>query len=68
MNMEEQAEYSTEPDYDIEDTARIFRVHSQTIRRLARQGKIPGAYKIGGKWLIRRSWVDKVREGDGEYA
>jgi len=32
------------------------------IRTLAREGKIPGAIKIGRDWLIPRAWAEKKAE------
>jgi excisionase family DNA binding protein len=38
-----------------EEVARHFRVSSETIRKLCKDGKIPGARQIGRQWRIP-SW------------
>jgi len=40
-----------------EEAARAFSVQPETIRRLCREGKIPGARKIGGVWRIPKSFL-----------
>jgi hypothetical protein len=42
-----------------------FDVHDSQVRRLAAEGRIPGAVKVAGVWLIPAdSWPEEVR-GDG---
>ncbi len=40
-----------------EEAARAFSLQPETIRRLCRDGKIPGARKIGGVWRIPKSFL-----------
>lgn len=40
-----------------EEAAKAFSVQPETIRRLCRDGKIPGARKIGGVWRIPKSFL-----------
>lgn len=50
---------------DIHDAARQLGVHAQTVRRLARQNRIP-AYKVGKVWRFSRGalrrWADAHHE------
>ncbi len=49
-----------------EEAATYFGLTPETIRRLCRAGKIPGARRVGGVWRIPRSFLqedaDKVQE------
>ena len=40
-----------------EEAAKAFSVQPETIRRLCRDGKIPGARKIGKVWRIPKSFL-----------
>ena len=40
-----------------EEAGVYFDVSAETMRRLCREGKIPGARKIGGQWRIPRSFL-----------
>ena len=40
-----------------EEAAKVFSLQPETIRRLCRDGKIPGARKIGGVWRIPKSFL-----------
>ncbi len=40
-----------------EEAAKVFSVKPETIRRLCRDGKIPGARKIGGVWRIPKAFL-----------
>ncbi len=44
--------------YSPEEAAEILEVDPDTIRRLCRQGKIPGAKQIGRQWRIPRNYVE----------
>ena len=35
--------------------------HPETIRRLARQGRLPGVYRLGGRWMIRPDGIEEIR-------
>ncbi len=48
------------PYYTPEQAAIILQKHPDTIRRLCQQGKIEGARKIGGEWLIPRASIDPI--------
>ena len=43
-----------------EEFAGLFRYSVRYVRQLARDGKIPGAFKFGGQWLFRRKEVEKI--------
>ena len=51
----------TEPDLSIYELADLTGRHVETLRRLARIGKLPGSYKLGGKWHISRQMSDRLR-------
>ncbi len=40
-----------------EEVATYFGVTAETVRRLCRDKKIPGARKFGGQWRIPRSFL-----------
>ncbi|MBV8822252.1 MAG: helix-turn-helix domain-containing protein [Ktedonobacteraceae bacterium] len=46
------------PYYTPEQAAIILQKHPDTVRRLCQRGKIEGARKIGGEWLIPRATID----------
>ena len=46
------------PYYTSEQAAVILQKHPDTVRRLCQKGKIEGARKIGGEWLIPRISID----------
>ncbi len=48
-------------DYTARELARLLHVHPRTVRRLARDGDLPGAYKVGRLWRFRREAVQKMR-------
>lgn len=50
-----------EHDLTIQEFSLITRRHVETLRRLARMEKLPGAYKIGGRWMISQEAADKLR-------
>ena len=35
--------------------------HVETLRILARSGRLPGAYKLGGRWAISPEAADRLR-------
>ncbi|OFV99185.1 MAG: hypothetical protein A3F68_00575 [Acidobacteria bacterium RIFCSPLOWO2_12_FULL_54_10] len=45
-----------------EEASRYLRVHSQTVYRRLRAGKLPGA-KIGDQWRIRKADLDDYLKG-----
>lgn len=49
-------------DLTIKDVAAITGFHENTVRQLARDGKIP-AYRIGHEWRIRRGDFEAMRQG-----
>jgi excisionase family DNA binding protein len=46
------------PYYTPEQASVILQKHPDTIRRLCQKGKLEGARKIGGEWLIPRISID----------
>lgn len=45
----------TVPMLDTKQAARVMNMDANSIRRLCRLGRIPGAVNIGNKWLINRA-------------
>lgn len=41
------------------EAAKLRGINRQRVCALARQGKIPGAQKIGGIWLIPLEWAER---------
>ena len=48
-------------DLSMKEVASIVGMHIESIRSLVRQGKIPGVYKIGGRYRISQEALDKFR-------
>ncbi len=46
-----------EPLLNLQEAARLLRMHPETLKRRARQGEIPG-HKIGKRWYFRESELD----------
>ena len=44
--------------YTAEEIAKYLKLHPYTIRRLAREKKIP-SFRVGGQWRFRRDDIDK---------
>jgi excisionase family DNA binding protein len=47
------------PYYSPEEVAEYYDVTADTIRRLCREGKIPGATQIGKQWRIPREYLQR---------
>lgn len=47
------------PFYSPEEVATYYDVTAETIRRLCREGKIPGATQIGKQWRIPREYLQR---------
>jgi len=52
-----------ERDLTLEEIARRTGLNPGTLRRIARRGGLPGAYKLGGRWLVRRTIWDALGAG-----
>ncbi len=50
-------------DMTLNDIARVTRYTPASLRALARRGKIPGVYKLGGRWLVNREEFERLRNG-----
>lgn len=50
-----------QPDYTISELATLTNSKEPHLSRLAREGRLPGAYKLGGQWRIVRSVFDAHR-------
>jgi len=48
-------------DLTLKEMSKLVGRHFKTLQRLARQGRLPGAYKLGGKWSISNEAADKLR-------
>lgn len=50
-------------DLTITQVATLTGRSPHSLRRLARTDRLPGAYRLGGLWLIRREALDAIRKG-----
>jgi excisionase family DNA binding protein len=48
-------------DYTVRDLAALLGIHPETLRRLARAGRLPGAYKVGTRWRFAREAIEDLR-------
>ncbi len=48
------------PFYSAEEVAQYYDVTADTIRRLCREGKIPGAKQIGKQWRIPKAYLQNT--------
>lgn len=55
---------TTNRDLTIVEVAQITGAHPESLRRLARLGRLRGAYRLGGMWLVRRDAFDAMRKGE----
>jgi len=53
-------------DVTLKQFAEVTQRHIETARRLARSGRINGAYKVGRCWLIRADALDTLRGVEGK--
>jgi excisionase family DNA binding protein len=44
---------------DTIDVSSRLGIHPESARRLLRQGRIPGAFKFGNKWLLERAKLEQ---------
>ncbi len=51
--------------YLVEEVSKYLRVHPYTVRRLAREGKIP-AFKAGGQWRFDAEEIEDWRRNRGK--
>jgi excisionase family DNA binding protein len=49
--------YQPEPVWNCHEAARFLCIHPATVKRLAREGKLP-AFRIGNRWRFRPSELD----------
>ena len=45
--------------YTIDEVAEALKLHPYTVRRLCREGKIPGV-KFGGQWRFHKKAIDNI--------
>ncbi len=55
-------------DFTLRQLAAITGRHVETLRRLARAGKLPGAYRLGDRWLVNREVFLAHRNGRAQEA
>jgi excisionase family DNA binding protein len=48
--------------FTVDELAAYLKLHAYTIRRLAREGKIP-SFKAGGQWRFRKDEIDTWSRG-----
>ena len=51
--------------YLVKEVSKYLRVHPYTVRRLAREGKIP-AFKAGGQWRFDTEEIEDWRRNRGK--
>ena len=49
----------------LDKIAKLYDFHPETIRRMARRGQLPGAFKANGRWrcrleAIKKKWKEKI--------
>jgi len=44
-----------------EEVATYLRIHPYTVRRLAREGKLPG-FRIGGQWRFKKESFERMNK------
>ena len=54
------------PDLSLHELSGITGRHIETLRRLARTNQLPGAYKLGRRWLITPEAVRRLRRLDAD--
>ena len=47
--------------YTVDEVAEALKLHPYTVRRLCREGKMPG-FKIGGQWRFDKKEFDEWRK------
>lgn len=51
--------------YLVEEVSEYLRIHPYTVRRLAREGRIP-SFKAGGQWRFDVGEIDTWRKNQGK--
>jgi excisionase family DNA binding protein len=49
-------------DLRLREVEEIVGVDLRTLQALARRGDLPGAYKIGNHWRVRREALEEIRK------
>lgn len=49
----------------VEEVADLLRMHLDSVRRLLRQGRLPGV-RLGKRWWIRRADLEALLRGAGQ--
>ena len=52
--------------YLVEEVSEYLRIHPYTVRRLAREGKIP-SFKAGGQWRFDTKEIENWKTNQGGY-
>lgn len=52
--------------YDADELAKILKVHPRTVKNYLKDGTIPGAKKIGGKWYITERKIQAYLDSNGK--
>ena len=48
-------------DLSLKELAALVGRHPETLRQLAKAGRVKGAYKLGGRWAITKAAADRLR-------
>jgi len=54
-------------DLSFRELSQLTGRHVETLRVLARTRRLPGAYKLGGRWAISRQAADALRRVSPQY-
>lgn len=52
-------------DMSLKEVSAILCRHPETLRKMAREGRLPGVYKLGREWFLRREALEMIRHGAG---
>ena len=51
--------------FTIKELADHLHAHPGTIYRLSRQGRLPGGFRVGAKWLFNRATIEQWERTQG---
>lgn len=55
--------------YTVEEAAAVLGIGRTLARRLTREGNMPGAFRLGNRWLVSRGVIDQLAAtGEVPYA
>ena len=54
---------SNETILTVREAAEYLRIHPITLYRLLEKDKVPGAFKIGNQWRLKKETIENKRKG-----